>query len=383
MRVLVAEDSMVQRRLLVGLLKQLSMEAVEAANGEEALVVLSRPDGPRLALIDWEMPGLDGIELCRRVRAMKHPIRPHLILVTARDSRADVVQALQAGADDYLTKPPDVGELLARVRVGLRNVQLQQELQARITELESTLRRLDVVGTIAARSEPAPASTPPADCTLTPALWALDGIRRIPERLETLLSGLGESQGDEGHELWAHVALGLPDQGAWVDLVLVTGRARMRSAFTSLTGRTPGGDQELLDTLSDLLGMVLKGVQHHLDEHRVPSVRPLPPRAFVGTGRPVAGAHLLRLERSECTLSVLETPSARRVAPFATLVPGLVLLEALHPPGLPDVEVLPRGTLLKSSYLQRAGPFFQASPQAPVEVMPASAFTVAQAALAP
>jgi hypothetical protein len=125
--------------------------------------------------------------------------------------------------------------------------------------------------------------------------------------------------------------------------------------------------------------MVLKGVLHHLDEHRVSYVRPGPPRAFVGTGKPPSGAHVLRLERSECLLTVAEVPSARRSTPFGELAPGLVLLDPLRTPRPPEVEVLARGTLLRTSYLQRARPFFAADAGALVEVMSASPFTLAQA----
>lgn len=377
MRVLVAEDSPVQRKLLLGLLRQLSMEAIEASNGEEALSLMSRSDGPRLALIDWEMPGLDGVELCRRVRALSLPVRPHLILVTAREAKADVVHALQAGADDYMTKPPDVGELLARVRVGLRNVQLQQDLLSRIGELETTLRRLDVVGTIAARAGHVP-TAPPPDATISPALWALDPVRRVPERFESVVGSLGQSVGDNRRELWAHVALGLPDQGAWLDLTLTASRERLKSAFASLTNRQATLDQELLDTLSDLLNLVVKGMQHLLDAQGIPHVRPAPARAWVGAPR-TEGAQRLQLERGGCLLTVTESAAPRKKASFSSLAPGLVLLDALHPPKLPDVEVLARGTLLRTSYLQRARSFFQGdSGEALVDVMPASPLTVAQ-----
>jgi hypothetical protein len=165
-----------------------------------------------------------------------------------------------------------------------------------------------------------------------------------------------------------------------VDFVLATSRARMRTAFASLTGRKASGDAELLDTLSDLLGLVLKGVLHHLEEHRVVFVRPLPSRAFVGAPRLPGSEHSLKLERSDCQLSVLESTSARKTTPFSALAPGQVLLGALHPPALPQVEVLARGTLLKPSYLQRARSFFQAAGETPVEVMAASPFTQAQSA---
>lgn len=91
---------------------------------------------PVLAVLDWMMPGLEGIEICRRVREISKSV--YIILLTARSSKERVVEALEAGADDYLAKPFDKGELRARLHVGLRLLSLQSSLAARITELEAT-----------------------------------------------------------------------------------------------------------------------------------------------------------------------------------------------------------------------------------------------------
>jgi diguanylate cyclase (GGDEF)-like protein len=108
---------------------------VPAADGAEAWRILQSPDAPRLAILDWLMPGMDGLELCRRIRSSPTGEYTYLLLLTARGNSADIVAGLDAGADDYLTKPFNAQELRARLRAGSRTMQLRKELQAARTDL--------------------------------------------------------------------------------------------------------------------------------------------------------------------------------------------------------------------------------------------------------
>lgn len=378
-KVLVAEDSTTQRKLFAALLGQLSLEPVEAANGTEALEVLLRPDGPRVALLDWEMPGLSGVEVCRKVREAPLAVRPHLILVTGRSERKDVVEALQAGADDYLSKPPDPGELQARINVGLRNLGLQRELQQRIEQLEGALRRLDVVGAVAAQVSGRPAvSAARRTGALRAELEALDAIRSLPERFASVISSFRSTEDPPppSTELWAHLALALPAQGAWLDVTLQVSRALARAAFERLTGTSATTDQSLLDGVSDVLSLVMRGVQQQLEGHGVEVIKALGARGFVGAAATPDVPHRLSLDDGGWGLQLFETPTAVERPAFHALKPGTVLVQSLTPPGLPSVEVLVKGTLLKPSYLARAGTFFKGdAAQTPVQVMAPSAFS--------
>ena len=111
---------------------------VEAADGDAAWAAFGTPAPPLLAVLDWLMPGKSGPELCQLVRARKG-VPPYLILLTAMHSHADIAAALEVGADDYIVKPFNAGELRARVGVGVRVVTLQQTLTARVAELEEAL----------------------------------------------------------------------------------------------------------------------------------------------------------------------------------------------------------------------------------------------------
>ena len=141
MRILVADDDRSIRALLERLLIQWGHEPVITTNGAEALAVLSAPDAPMLALLDWIMPEVAGIDVVKRVRALGRPA--YVILVTAKLQTDDVVAALGAGADDYITKPFELAELRARSRVGERVLTLQHGLAERVAELERALAQVN------------------------------------------------------------------------------------------------------------------------------------------------------------------------------------------------------------------------------------------------
>ncbi len=142
MKVLVAEDDPVSRCMLLAALSGWGFQPVAAADGLEAWHALSGEGAPKMAVLDWGMPGLDGPEVCRRARQGPAPEPPYLILLTGRGAKADIVAGLQAGANDYVTKPFDPEELRARLQVGRQVVGLQQALAARVRELEEALAQV-------------------------------------------------------------------------------------------------------------------------------------------------------------------------------------------------------------------------------------------------
>lgn len=139
---LVADDDQVSRLMLCAMLAEWGYQAVAVGDGEQAWQLLRRDDTPRLAVLDWVMPGLDGVEVCRRVRALGRAVPVYVVLLTARDSKRDVVAGLEAGANDYLTKPFDRDELRARIGVGRMVVELQATLAQRVGELEAALAQV-------------------------------------------------------------------------------------------------------------------------------------------------------------------------------------------------------------------------------------------------
>jgi sigma-B regulation protein RsbU (phosphoserine phosphatase) len=142
MRVLVAEDSFASLSRLASMIADWGFDVRRASDGNEAWQILQEAEPPPMAVLDWMMPEVDGLELCRRVRDEPRLQSSYLVLLTARVDQDDVVAGLEGGADDYLTKPVNPSELRARLNTGQRIVSLQQSLAERIHDLESAMSRV-------------------------------------------------------------------------------------------------------------------------------------------------------------------------------------------------------------------------------------------------
>ena len=134
-RILIAEDDPISRRLLEVFLTRWGYEVAVAGSGTEALELLDQIGAPRLAVLDWMMPGLEGVQVCRKIRERKDRPYVYILLLSARAQKGDLLLGLESGADDYLTKPFDAPELRARLQVGQRILQLQDGLMEAGAEL--------------------------------------------------------------------------------------------------------------------------------------------------------------------------------------------------------------------------------------------------------
>jgi two-component system, cell cycle response regulator len=134
-KILIAEDDPVSRRLLEVFLTRWGYQVAVAASGIEALDLLEQIDAPRLAVLDWMMPGMEGVQVCRKIRERKDRPYTYILLLSARAQKEDLLLGLESGADDYLTKPFDAQELRARLHVGQRILQLQDGLMVAGAEL--------------------------------------------------------------------------------------------------------------------------------------------------------------------------------------------------------------------------------------------------------
>ena len=146
MKVLVADDEVVSRRLIETSVRRWGYEPVVAKDGLEASQILHSPDAPKLAILDWMMPGLDGIELCRELRQGDGDTYTYVVLLTGKRNKTDVVQGLEAGADDYLIKPFDPQELRVRLQTGKRILCLLDQLKAARETLRALAARDPLTG---------------------------------------------------------------------------------------------------------------------------------------------------------------------------------------------------------------------------------------------
>jgi two-component system cell cycle response regulator len=127
-KILIADDSIVSRHLLEATLRKWGYEVMVACDGAEALELLQREDAPALIILDWMMPGMTGVEVCRRIRQRDGEPYTYILLLTSKSQKEDLIEGMEAGADDYITKPFDQNELQVRLRAGIRLVDLQTQL---------------------------------------------------------------------------------------------------------------------------------------------------------------------------------------------------------------------------------------------------------------
>ncbi len=139
MKILIAEDDITSRFILRGILVKWGHDILIAQDGMEALNRLQASDRPQVAILDWEMPGMDGLEVCRQIKKMELPVPIYTIVLTGRASKEEIVQGLDAGADDYITKPFDTNELKARIRAAERMVRVQETLARKVEDLKEAL----------------------------------------------------------------------------------------------------------------------------------------------------------------------------------------------------------------------------------------------------
>ncbi len=139
MKILIAEDDAISRKLLEANLKKWGHEIESTSDGLEAWQILQREDSPRMAILDWMMPEIDGVELCKRVRGLEKKSYTYIILLTAKRHLDDIVKGLSLGADDYVTKPFNSLELKSRVKSGERIINLELKLADKIADLQDAL----------------------------------------------------------------------------------------------------------------------------------------------------------------------------------------------------------------------------------------------------
>ena len=128
MKILMAEDDLISRRILEAVLIKWEYDPIVAVDGDEAWKTMQKADSPGMAVLDWEMPGKSGLEVCKLIRKKEVSNPPYIIILTAKNDKADIVEGLEAGANDFVSKPYDKDELQARIRVGQRMVELQASL---------------------------------------------------------------------------------------------------------------------------------------------------------------------------------------------------------------------------------------------------------------
>lgn len=182
MKILLVEDSKLDQRRVTECLRQWHLDFTAVGNGEEAWTLLQAPQAPDLALLDWMLPGMDGLELCRKIRTLGvNGSYVYTVMLTAKQRKADLLTAMAAGADDYLAKPVDPSELRAKILVGKRIIELQQSLRFAATHdfLTRLLNRAEIMAALRRELSRAERENKPASI----ALADIDHFKQVNDSL--------------------------------------------------------------------------------------------------------------------------------------------------------------------------------------------------------
>ncbi|MBI5385507.1 MAG: response regulator [Verrucomicrobia bacterium] len=410
MKILVADDSLVVLRLLEMSLKKDGHELVPARTGAAAWQELQRPDGPRIAILDWQMPDISGVEVCQRIRAWESKHRPHLIMLTSLGGREDTVAAFDAGVDDYIVKPFDRDILLARLRAAARAVQHQEKLLEEIRLRDEILRASNTPAALAPAQEPAPAplaassreappstrlSPPPASAA--PAPLPDKGVNGTPV-IHQVLSSLCPSDEMEGlvGQTLAEMMLGegvpvkdpaqieafrpeidvvhfmiLPEKSVWLDLLLETNLASALALYQLFTGSsdTAVPENDLVDVIGETLNMIQGRLKSTFKSKGAELIVPVVPHSL-----PVDQV-LERCHRNAAfTRALYSLPGIDlRFTVFAYSSPlhrkrlidiklANVLAEPLRPPDNDDLVLINKGTLLNGRALMKVNNLAEYAP---------------------
>ena len=286
MKIILADDDQISRKIISGFLMRFGYQVEVVSDGAEAWNLLQAPAAPQLAILDWMMPRMSGLEVAAKVRELNRKERIYIILLSSRNSKLDIVKGLEAGADDYLVKPCDLAELQARLRVAERTLTHDQQLRKTINDLESLVRRHNLLGAIASQqrpsadqpapapAQPKPAPAPPQAAAPTPAPAVpsappsptppADTHARLKDSLAASFQEIGLGTGSvaeaqdfaTGPEFAVVAPFYFPGSQTWIDVRFEFDRRGAHGACRTLLRRGANSPQELQDVLVELVHLL-------------------------------------------------------------------------------------------------------------------------------
>lgn len=387
MKIILADDDQISRKIISGFLARFGYKVEVVNDGAEAWNLLQAPNSPQLAIVDWMMPRMSGLEVAAKVRTLNKKERIYIILLSSRNSKLDIVKGLEAGADDYLVKPCDLAELQARLRVAERTLIHDQQLRKTISELENLARRHNLLGTIASQRQaavpetteaapavaPTPQSTPAAPSKpaaaqqpKAPASTPEPKPNSVPDieaKLKDALAasfkevGLGTGKLEEasdfvtGPEFSVILPFYFPGSQQWVDVRFEFDRRGAHGACRSLLKRGANSPQELQDVLVELIHL-LSGTRS-MGELKAGGGLLSFTAAPIGTpGSPVelhrqgSARYLIRVGEISTLVTEFATEAAIHSKTTDTLEPGEIVVDQVANPKSPEVSLASPGDVL-------------------------------------
>ena len=361
MKILVADDDGGTRKVLKSFLTQLNYETQIVENGVSALEVLKAPGAPHIAIIDWMMPDMEGLEVCRQIRALEPGIDPYVMILTAKKEKADIAAALDAGADDVLSKPFNILEMSARLRVAERSIRRQ-------------LRRSAAVATDAV-PETGPGGSPPSttvpsanEPVAAPTDSALAGLT-VKRSNELVLGVLGEAgvhsaravsgelQGmnrSKGFTIWSGFVL--TTTKLWLDVVMEIDDASADAFFSQLEAEAPSDQGQVMTFLKKIHTSLISAIQGEINTQGSAILSPFSP---VGSGattlRLPEEFRRLKYSFRNCTLTVT---FAVQSCPLQLKRPDRLLSQEILAESYPklrkeEVTLLNQGAVLNARFIDK------------------------------
>jgi DNA-binding response OmpR family regulator len=385
-RILVAEDDPDTAQLLKRFLQKDGCDVVLAGDGHKAWQILQREDAPKLVILDWVMPGMEGIEVCRRLRETDEDIDTYVMLVSEKGKKQDVIAGLDSGADDYLVKPVDRGEFLARLRVAKRTLAKQGQLHQKIEEQRSLLRQYNSQGdnsgkngsaTVVSNKSKSDKDTDrssPAK-TFSPLVETFRPIVELESNFINMLAETGLSMTSDNNNtedsqkaiFSALMPLILIQNGVWLDIRIETDRKTASELFHVMVGSRAATDNDLFDVLGDLLNKTIENLRVTFTEEDIVSIAPFLPKVTYCKNlseQVQVFDHFRRYVFSDSAhsiqLDVIEHPAPVAKKTVRRLRPLDILVEDIYQPQEDDVVLLlSEGTVLYDRYIKKLFDFLR------------------------
>lgn len=390
MKILVADDDHASRRLVAAFLTRADHEVVAVESGEAALQTMVGPEPPAIAIIDWVMPGMSGPDVVTKIRNLTFRLRPYIILLSAKNDKASVAEGLDAGADDFLSKPFNPLEMLARVRVAERTLLVQLELQQHIDDLEALAQRYNLLGELIGHQRARPEDNEPLRLSMSapearPPVAASSSTHLRPDEIDTLacralaevgLSDLqpvayerkpAEARRDVTLLAWSGMVIA--GDKCWVDLLLEIEIEAAATLHNLALHRRSGSERETRRFLAEVHTVVTSAFRVALQARgadilssglsraveRVPGLPALPlPEDTVHRAYGV--------DNTTLTLSIARSPCPMQQKDPRDLAAGQIVATDFPPPEIDTIPLVTRGSVVNEraigklvAYAQREG----------------------------
>jgi DNA-binding response OmpR family regulator len=287
MNLVVADDDGVFLTITNSVLRDSRYEVVSCEDGQEALDALTADDAPQIAILDWVMPKVDGLEVMEKLAELGKRDRCYILITSIRTQKAQIAQALLAGADDFLPKPLDETELLARIKVAERTVASRNLLENRLAEFEELARRHSLGGAMASRLFPATEAgevLTPEENSLSPEISERAFFKTFADGLHEILAGLGcpvdgEPAGELARDYTLWIPLYLVGLNRWIDICLEIPEASAVALAKVIFDEENPKPRDILDTLAELTNLLQGAWRSRCENEGVASRIPIAPKA--------------------------------------------------------------------------------------------------------